>query len=174
MDPAYPLITVGDPRLRQPALAVTDLTDGRVQQLIDGMLKAVVAHNGVGLAAPQLAHPVRVLVLASRPNPRYPEAPLMVPTVVVNPVILAYDDHRQKGWEGCLSVPGQRGQVHRYRQIDVEYLDRQGKLCRQLWQGFVARIFQHEYDHLEGQLFLDRLESPADLYSEAAYQALLG
>ncbi len=172
MDPAYPLITLGDPRLRQPSLPVSDLGDPQLQHLIDAMLTAVVAHNGVGIAAPQLAHPARVLVVASRPNLRYPEAPQMDPTVVINPKILGYDDQREKGWEGCLSVPGQRGQVHRYREIEVEYLDRQGQQWRQVWQGFVARIFQHEYDHLEGQLFVDHLESESDLMSEAAYQAI--
>jgi peptide deformylase len=172
MDPSYSLITIEDPRLRQVSLPISDLANPQIQHLIDVMLTAVVAHQGVGLAAPQLAHPVRLLVVASRPNRRYPDAPLMVPTIMINPVILSYDDHREKGWEGCLSVPGQRGQVHRYRQVEVEYLDRQGQTCRQLWQGFVARIFQHEYDHLEGQLFLDRLESEADLCSEANYQAL--
>ena len=115
---------------------------------------------------------LRVLVVASRPNLRYPHAPTMAPTVLINPSLVAASDDLELGWEGCLSVPGVRGRVPRHREIEVAYLDRQGQPQRRVWEGFVARIFQHEADHLEGILFTDRIQSETDLLSEDAYQAL--
>lgn len=98
----------------------------------------------------------------------------MEPQAMINPSILGHSDDQVKGWEGCLSVPGQRGLVPRYRQIDVSYLDRHGEVHRQSLQGFVARIFQHEYDHLQGIVFLDRIENPDDILTEAEYQRQYG
>lgn len=164
------IVTLGHPVLRQRALSVTDVGSPELQQFIDQLLEATVAANGVGMAAPQLGVPQRVFIIASRPNLRYPYAPTMEPTALINPRFVAHSDDRLKGWEGCLSVPGVRGKVPRYRQVEVEYTDRWGQIQRQVWQDFVARIFQHEYDHLEGHVFLDRLESEVDLISEADFQ----
>jgi len=171
MDPSTPLITLGHPLLRQPSQAIEDPSDPGLQPFIDQMLKVMTAANGVGLAAPQLGRAQRLIVVASRPNPRYPNAPLMEPTVMLNPGLIAASDEMEKGWEGCLSVPGTRGQVRRSCTVEVAYLDRWGQPQRQVWQGFIARIFQHEYDHLEGKVFLDRVEHSGDLLSEADYQA---
>ena len=168
---AYPILTVGDPRLRLPSQPVTDIHDPQLQGLIDVLLQTIQAANGVGIAAPQLGYPQRVLVLASRPNPRYPQAPWMDPVVMINPQTLAVSDQMKRGWEGCLSVPGQRGEVERHQQVEVTYLDRQGQHQHQVWQGFVARIYQHEVDHLEGRLFIDRIDPKEKLLSELAYQA---
>ncbi|MBD2232018.1 peptide deformylase [Phormidium tenue] len=167
-----PLLTLGHPVLRQVAKPVAAVEDEAVQQLIDQLLATVRTANGVGIAAPQLGHSLRILVIASRPNLRYPHAPLMEPTVLVNPRLVSASDQLELGWEGCLSVPGVRGQVPRHQTVEVEYCDRHGQPHRQIWQGFVARIFQHEADHLEGKVFLDRVQSEADLLSEDAYQAL--
>ena len=167
-----PLLTLGDPVLRQIAQPVVAVDDGAVQQLIDQLLATVRTANGVGIAAPQLGHSLRILVIASRPNLRYPHAPLMEPTVLINPRLVAASDEMEMGWEGCLSVPGVRGQVPRHQTVEVEYCDRHGQPHRQIWEGFVARIFQHEADHLEGKVFLDRVQSEADLLTEAAYQAM--
>jgi peptide deformylase len=167
------IVTLGHSVLRQRATAVTDVESVQLQQLIDALMAATVEANGVGIAAPQLGCSQRVMVMASRPNLRYPDAPTMDPIALINPRVVAHSDDQVKGWEGCLSVPGVRGKVPRYRQVEVEYIDRQGRSQRQVWQDFVARIFQHEYDHLEGHVFLDRLESEADLISEADFQRLV-
>jgi peptide deformylase len=94
----------------------------------------------------------------------------MQPTAMINPRIIAHSSEMVKGWEGCLSVPGIRGLVPRYQTIEVEYRDRYGNLQKQELTDFIARIFQHEYDHLEGLVFLDRVENNHDLISEEEYQ----
>jgi peptide deformylase len=164
---------LGNPILRQLAQSVTNVTDPQWQEFIDSLMATAKATNGVGIAAPQVSQPYRLLIVASRPSPRYPDAPIMEPTAMINPKILTYSEEKVKGWEGCLSVPGWRGFVPRYQAISVEYLDRYGNLKRQELKDFVARIFQHEFDHLEGIVFLDRLESSQDLISEQDYQELI-
>lgn len=172
-DPSQrPVLTLGHPILRQVAQPVERVNDPALQHLIDQLLTTVGLAHGVGIAAPQMGTPLRVLVVASRPNLRYPHAPTMAPTVLINPSLVAASDDLELGWEGCLSVPGVRGRVPRHREIEVAYLDRQGQPQRRVWEGFVARIFQHEADHLEGILFTDRIQSELDLLSEDAYQAL--
>ncbi|MFQ4138855.1 peptide deformylase [Nodosilinea sp. PGN35] len=166
------VLTLGQPVLRQVAQPVESLGDQALQRLIDQMLTTVQRASGVGIAAPQLGHSLRVLVVASRPNLRYPHAPSMEPTVLVNPRLVAVSDELELGWEGCLSVPGVRGRVPRHQRVEVAYCDRYGQPQNQVWEGFVARIVQHEVDHLEGKVFLDRVESETDLLSEAAYQAM--
>ncbi|MGG6241528.1 peptide deformylase [Nodosilinea sp. AN01ver1] len=174
--PSAKVLTLGHPVLRQVAQPVVSpaaaASDGPLQQLIDQMLDTMRAANGVGIAAPQLGQALRVLVVASRPNLRYPHAPHMEPVVMLNPQVIAASDDLELGWEGCLSVPGWRGRVPRHRTVEVEYCDRYGQPQRQVWEGFVARIFQHEADHLEGRVFLDRVLSETDLLSEEAYQAI--
>ncbi|WOD40371.1 peptide deformylase [Nodosilinea sp. E11] len=167
-----PVITLGHPVLRQAAQPVVSVNAPQVQRLIERLLRAVRSAHGVGIAAPQLGASLQILVIASRPNLRYPKAPLMEPTVLINPRLVAASEATELGWEGCLSVPGVRGRVARHQTVEVDYLDRQGQPQRQVWDGFVARIFQHEADHLAGKLFLDRLEAETDLLSEAAYQAI--
>jgi peptide deformylase len=172
MDPSHGLLTLGHPLLRSRSQPVVDPRDPQLQRLIDQLLTTLTTANGVGIAAPQLGYAQRLLIVASRPNLRYPHAPTMAPTVVINPRLVAHSDEVEPGWEGCLSVPGVRGNVRRFRQVEVEYLNRQGQPQRQVWQGFIARILQHEYDHLEGKVFLDRVEQPTDLLSEVDYQAM--
>ncbi|MGF1570516.1 MAG: peptide deformylase [Nodosilinea sp.] len=171
--PHRSLVTLGDPRLRWRAQPIATIDDPSLQALIEQLLATVQTASGVGIAAPQMGWSIRLLVVASRPNLRYPNAPVMTPTVVINPQILSLSDEVEKGWEGCLSVPGVRGNVPRHQQVEVAYTDRFGQSQRQVWQGFVARIFQHEYDHLEGKVFLDRVEQETDLLAEAAYQAMV-
>lgn len=170
MNASDSIVTLGHPILRKQAQTIASVDSPQIQQLIDRLTTAAVEANGVGIAAPQLGCSVRLLVIASRPNLRYPDAPTMEPTALLNPQWVAHSDDQVKGWEGCLSVPGVRGKVPRYREVEVEYIDRWGQPQRRVWQDFVARIFQHEYDHLEGHVFLDRLESKADLMSEADFQ----
>ncbi len=167
------IIQLGNPILRSIAGPIDRIDDPSVQTLIDRLIATVKQANGVGIAAPQVAQSCRLLVVASRPNPRYPHAPEMEPTAMINPEIVAKSDAIEKDWEGCLSIPGIRGLVPRHQAIEVEYLDRHGKVCRQELTGFVARIFQHEFDHLDGNVFLDRVESTHDLMTEAEYQLKL-
>jgi peptide deformylase len=161
---------LGNPVLRQQAQLVDNIPDKRLQQLIDDLIATAVGANGVGIAAPQVSQSCRLFIVASRPNPRYPNAPQMEPTAMINPQIIAHSTEVVKGWEGCLSVPGIRGLVPRYQAIEVEYTSRNGKMQGQVFTDFVARIFQHEYDHLDGIIFLDRVESTQDLMTEQEYQ----
>lgn len=165
-----PIIQLGNPTLRQKAASVENIQDERIQELIDNLIATVSQANGVGIAATQVAESYRLLILASHPNDRYPYAPLMEPTAMINPQIIAHSDEVVKGWEGCLSVPGIRGLVPRYQSIEVEYTDRNGELKTQTLTDFVARIFQHEFDHLDGIVFVDRLESTLDMITEQEFQ----
>jgi peptide deformylase len=167
------IIELGDPILRQSAAAIDMIHDDRIQLLIDHLLATVKHSNGVGIAAPQVAQSLQLMIVASRPNPRYPNAPEMEPTPIINPRILSHSSETDKGWEGCLSIPGIRGMVPRYQAIEIESVDRTGKLQKMEMTDFVARIFQHEFDHFNGVVFLDRVESTQDLITEKAYQQLI-
>jgi peptide deformylase len=160
---------LGRPVLRQAAQHIAEPGDPAVQALIDDMLATVVEVNGVGIAAPQVYEPLRIFIVASHPNPRYPHAPEMEPTAIINPEIIWSSDEIEKGWEGCLSIPGIRGFVPRSTGIRVRYLTRAGLDREQEFTGFIARVFQHENDHLNGIVFLDRLESTGDIISEKEY-----
>jgi len=161
---------LGNPILRQIAQPVTQIHDPQIQTLIDDLIATLTPANGVGMAAPQVSESQRIIIVASRPTLRYPSAPIMAPTPMINPHIIDRSDETVKGWEGCLSIPGIRGLVPRYDTIEVEYIDRYGKRQQQELTRFVARIFQHEFDHLEGVLFIDRVESTRDLMTEDEYQ----
>jgi len=137
------------------------------------MLATLREADGVGIAAPQVYEPAALFIVASRPKPRYPEAPTMEPEVVVNPEILERSEDMIKGWEGCLSIPGIRGEVPRHRRIRARYQTAAGQQIEREFTGFVARIFQHEDDHLRGIVFLDRLESTRDIVTDREYQKLL-
>ena len=161
---------LGNPVLRRESQFVENVKDDRIQQLIDDLIFTVQQAHGVGIAAPQAAKGDRLFIVASRPNLRYPQAPKMEPTAMINPRIVATSTETAKDWEGCLSIPGIRGLVPRSKAIEIEYTSRDGKLHRQELTDFVARIFQHEHDHLDGIVFLDRVESTKELMTEDEYQ----
>ena len=161
---------LGNDVLRCKAQPINNISDQNLGRIIDNLIATVIETNGVGIAAPQVSISDRLFIMASRPNLRYPNAPKMEPTAMINPRLISHSEDRVKDWEGCLSVPGIRGLVSRYRVINVEYTNREGKLKRQELTDFMARIFQHEYDHLEGIVFLDRVESTTDLMTEDEYQ----
>ncbi len=167
------VIQLGHPLLRSQAQLVDNIQSPRIQNLIDNLIATVIKANGVGIAAPQVQSRDRIFIVASRPNPRYPNAPEMEPTPMINPRVLASSSEEAKGWEGCLSIPGIRGLVPRHQAIEIEYSDRNSKLHKQELTDFVARIFQHELDHLDGIVFIDRLQSTQDLITEQEYQKLL-
>jgi peptide deformylase len=163
------ILQLGDPILRQISQPVDSPGDDSIQVLLANLLTTLRQSNGVGIAAPQAGHLRRLLIVASRPNLRYPNAPEMEPTPMMNPRILAHSDQTVKDWEGCLSIPGIRGLVPRYTEIEMEYTTAEGKQKRQHLTDFVARIVQHELDHLDGLVFLDRLESFQDVITEQEY-----
>jgi peptide deformylase len=163
---------LGHPVLRTPASPVPLPAQGGVRELVDAMLATLRDANGVGIAAPQVYEPLRVFIVASRPNPRYPDAPSMEPEVVFNPEVIERSADLVKGWEGCLSIPGIRGNVPRHRRIVARYQTAAGAAVEREFEGFVARVFQHELDHLDGVVSLDRLESTRDVITEKEFQKL--
>jgi peptide deformylase len=164
------IIELGHPVLRQMAEPVQTPDAPHIQTLIENLIQTLQASNGVGIAAPQVEQSYQLLVIASHPNPRYPDAPEMEPLPLINPTLIAHSSEQVKGWEGCLSIPGFRARVPRFQSVEVEFCDRTGKLQRRVFTDFVARIFQHEFDHLIGQMFVDRIESTLDLVTEAEFQ----
>ena len=164
---------LGHPILRKEAGLVQNVKDSRIQNLIDDLIATVLEVNGVGIAAPQVYEPYQIFVIASHSNLRYPDAPKMEPTAIINPKINSHSSDLVKDWEGCLSIPGIRGLVPRYQSISVEYTTRDGRKKERELTDFIARIFQHEYDHLNGIVFLDRLESTKDVITEKEYQKLI-
>jgi peptide deformylase len=164
---------LGHPILRQTTHPVAKISDPAVQSLIDDMLTTVADVNGVGIAAPQVYEPLRIFIVFSRPNARYPYAPEMEPAAIVNPKIIWTSDESEKGWEGCLSIPGIRGYVPRSKRIRIMYLTRSGLSTEHEFSGFIARVFQHEYDHLNGTVFLDRLETNRDIITEKEYMRIM-
>jgi peptide deformylase len=155
--------------LRLQAQAVTDFQDDEIQQIIKTLQDTLATTQGVGIAAPQISISKRIIIIASRPTLRYPFAPLMEPTVMINPAFQALSDTREKDWEGCLSIPGIRALVPRYKEILINYTNQNGVLVEARLEGFVARVFQHEFDHLEGKVYLDRIEDNRDIFAESEY-----
>lgn len=136
------------------------------QRLIDDMIDTMREYDGVGIAAPQVHVNIRVFTMEVSSNPRYPNNPDFPLTVVVNPIVTITDDTPVDSWEGCLSVPGLRGLVSRVQALKVEGLNRHGESLSLSLQGFPARIVQHETDHLNGNVYLDRMSN----FSKLAYQ----
>ena len=167
------IVEVGHPVLRECAREVSEeeLRSDEVQRLIDDMVETMRAADGAGLAANQVAETLRIAVVEVRPgNPRYPyKAPIPL-TVVVNPVIEPLDDEVERINEGCLSVPNLRGEVPRHMSIRLRYTDRDGEEHEEVRRGLTAGTFQHELDHLDGVLFLDRVDDPATLTTWDAYE----
>jgi len=164
---------LGHPVLRAPVEPVGVPISAEIRSLIADMLLTLRDANGVGIAAPQVYESKAIFIVASRPSPRYPTAPFMDPEVVINPEIIERSSAIVKDWEGCLSIPGIRGEVPRNQEIKVRYQSIDGQLVERVFSDFVARIFQHEDDHLRGIVFLDRLESTRDVITEKEFQRRL-
>ncbi|MDJ0569527.1 MAG: peptide deformylase [Pleurocapsa sp. MO_192.B19] len=173
MKQEFTIAEIGNPILRSQAKPIQNIIDRNISELIDSLIRTAIASKGVGIAAPQISQSYRLFIVASHPSDRYPYAPTMPPTAMINPRILSHSEEVVKDWEGCLSVPGVRGLVPRYREIEVEYTTRQGETKQEILTDFIARIFQHELDHLDGILFLDRIKNQADLYTEAEYRQII-
>lgn len=164
---------LGHPVLRQTAAAVKEIKDKIVQSLIRDMMVTVGDVNGVGIAAPQVYESRRIFIMASRPNPRYPEAPDMEPMALINPEILETSKEKVKDWEGCLSIPGIRAVVPRFTWVKVRFGTVSGEKTETRFTDFLARIFQHELDHLDGKVFLDRVESNTDIVTEKEFLRII-
>lgn len=160
---------LGNPMLRTPARPVPFPLPDDVRELIDDMLATMREADGVGIAAPQVHQSLAIFIVAPRPNPRYPDAVEEPPIVAINPEIVERSAEMVRGWEGCLSIPGLRGEVPRHRRILARYQDVQGAHVVREFEDFPARIFQHEDDHLRGLVFLDRMDDLRDLACEREY-----
>jgi peptide deformylase len=156
------ILTVGHPVLRERAREVTheELASSETQAFIDDLIDTMRHANGAGLAANQVGVPIRIAAIEVGDNPRYPYKPRIPLTVVVNPIIEPLDDETVEINEGCLSVPNLRGTVTRFVNVRVRYLDRDGVAHDEVKRGLTAGTFQHECDHLDGTLFLDRVTDP--------------
>jgi peptide deformylase len=163
------IVPLGLPPLREVAAPVEDIFDPVVQTLARDMVATVISVSGLGLAAPQVGHSLRLFVLNCKSVPYFPDAPVIEPTPVFNPVILEASERRIRFWEACLSFPSIRGLVARHHHIEVEFTDIEGGRRHMVLEGLPAIVFQHELDHLDGLVFLDRLENVRDIISNEAY-----
>lgn len=161
------IMQLGSPVLREIAKPVG--LNAETLVIIENMKDTLANTQGVGIAAPQIGVSVQIMIIASRPTARYPNAPFMPQTVMLNPSFKALSGIKEKGWEGCLSVPSIRALVPRYTEIEVQYMNESGEIVTLLLNDFAARVFQHEYDHLIGRVFLDSIESTFDIISETEY-----
>lgn len=165
---------LGVPLLRDKSPEVKEITKSEIRKLINDLIATVVEVDGVGIAAPQVYKSLRIFIIASHPSPRYPKAPRMKPIALINPVVISGSEETEKDWEGCLSIPGIRGLVPRSTELTVKYFTPAGKEVKKTFTGFLARIFQHEYDHLEGKVFIDRLETTKDVITEKEFRRMFG
>lgn len=165
---------MGDPRLLRVAQPVREFDTPQLHALLRDMQDTMKAANGAGLAAPQIGVDLQVVIFGTdAPNPRYPEAPPVPRTVLVNPVITPVSDEEEEGWEGCLSVPGLRGIVPRWRRIRYSGFDEKGNRIEREAEGFHARVVQHECDHLVGKLYPMRVRDFSKFgYTEVLFPGL--
>lgn len=153
-----PILRIGDPRLRQVAEPVDRFDAPELHELIQDMFDTMAAADGAGLAAPQIGVLKRIMIFGIESSSRYRDVEVVPTTVLINPEFDIIDASRQGFWEGCLSVPGMRGYVERPAGIRYRGYDQFGELVEREADGFHAIVFQHEYDHLDGILYPDRLE----------------
>jgi peptide deformylase len=156
---------LGHPVLREPAqpLSVEEIRSPDTQRFIDDMIETMREYDGAGLAANQVHTLKQIAVIEVQANPRYPDAPEIPLTVVINPVVIALTEEMEEGWEGCLSVPDMRGRVPRYVAVRLSYHDREGRPQSVIAKDFFARVIQHETDHLNGIVYLDRMRDLSTL-----------
>jgi peptide deformylase len=156
---------LGHPVLRRVTepLSSGELQSPSCQKFIDDMVETMKEYDGVGLAADQVHASKQIAVLEVADNPRYPEKPKVPLTVLVNPKITPLTEEIEEDWEGCLSIPDLRGTVPRYKSIRVQALDRSGKELDFIANDFHARVIQHEWDHLNGKVYLDRMRDLSTL-----------
>ncbi len=151
------ILKMGDPRLLRVAPPVAAFDTPELHALIGDLFDTMAAAQGAGLAAPQIGVDLQLVVFGFTHTERYPDAPPVPATVLINPVIMPLDDTIEEAWEGCLSVPGLRGRVPRHARIRYRGFDASGRLIEREAEGFHARVVQHECDHLIGRLYPTRM-----------------
>lgn len=168
------ILKMGDPRLLRVAQPVTEFDTDALHTLVADMVDTMHAASGAGLAAPQIGVDLQVVIFGTdAPNPRYPDAPVVPRTVLVNPVITPLEGGEEDGWEGCLSVPGLRGLVPRWSRIRYTGFDLYGDPLDRTVDGFHARVVQHECDHLIGRLYPTRMRDLTQLgFTEVLFPGL--
>ena len=165
----HAILKMGDPRLLRVAPPVERFATPELRTLVDDMFETMRAVNGAGLAAPQIGVDLQLVIFGFAHNDRYPDAPPVPETVLLNPVIEAIGDEEEEGWEGCLSVPGLRGVVARHARIRYRGFDVEGRALEREAEGFHARVVQHECDHLRGILYPMRVRD----FSRFGYTSVL-
>ncbi|VVE26202.1 peptide deformylase [Pandoraea eparura] len=151
------ILKMGDPRLLRIAKPVEQFDTPELRELVADMFDTMKHANGAGLAAPQIGVDLQVVIFGFEHNERYPDAPEVPETVLINPVVTPLTQDMEEGWEGCLSVPGLRGMVNRYSMLRYEGVDQYGRAIDRVAEGFHARVVQHECDHLIGKLYPMRI-----------------
>jgi peptide deformylase len=154
----HDILKMGDPRLLRQAELVGQFDTPELHALIADLFETMYAVNGAGLAAPQIGENLQVVIFGFKKNVRYPDAPEVPETVLINPVLTPLSDEQEDGWEGCLSVPGLRGVVPRYSKLHYKGYDQYGNVIERTVDGFHARVVQHECDHLIGVLYPMRIK----------------
>ncbi|UBB24446.1 peptide deformylase [Pseudoxanthomonas japonensis] len=171
----HPILKMGDPRLLKVANPVERFDTPELHALIADMFQTMAAAGGVGLAAPQIGVDLQLVIFGFDNSDRYPDAPPVPRTILLNPVIEPLSDEMEDGWEGCLSVPGLRGVVPRHRAIRYRGFDPQGHPIDREAEGFHARVVQHECDHLIGRLYPSRIRDFSQFgYTEILFPGLQG
>jgi peptide deformylase len=169
------ILRMGDPRLLERSREVERFGTRELDQLLADMRDTMKAADGAGLAAPQIGVPLRVVIFGVEHNPRYPDAEPVPYTELVNPVLTPLGDEEEDGWEGCLSVPGLRGMVPRYKRLRYEGYDPRGHRIAREVADFHARVVQHECDHLDGILYPQRIRDMRKLgFTDVLFPELAG
>lgn len=163
------IVELGEDVLRTPCRAVDDVNDPKIQSLIDGMLDSLRRARGVGLAAPQVGVSLQLFLVSPFGKQAYPHTRIEDTLVVINPEIEKISNKTVTSWEGCLSIPGIWGLVNRPKDIRVTYTNRLGERCSEEYHEFEARVFLHEFDHLNGIVFLDKMKDLSSLMTEKSY-----
>ncbi|HSE13279.1 MAG TPA: peptide deformylase [Rudaea sp.] len=151
------ILKMGDARLLQVARPIETFGTPQLHALISDMFDTMHAAGGVGLAAPQIGVDLQLVIFGFEQSERYPDAPPVPRTILLNPRVIPLSEEMEEGWEGCLSVPGMRGAVDRYARIHYSGVDPEGRKIEREAEGFHARVVQHEYDHLIGRLYPSRI-----------------
>ncbi len=169
---ALKVVELGQPIIRAKAKKVKNPLEPRIQKLIADMVATCEKEKGVGIAAPQVSVSEQLFVIWERPTKRRPNMPTFGPEAVINPRILSKSSAKELGYEGCLSIPGILGNVPRHKKVTVAYTNGKGKQVKATFKNFRARVFQHEFDHLKGIVFLDRIKGK-DIITEKEYMKMI-
>lgn len=166
----HQILKMGDAKLLRVAEPVTQFNTPELTALVADMFETMAAANGAGLAAPQIGVNLQLVIFGFKSNPRYPDAPTVPETVLLNPVLTPLSEEMDEAWEGCLSVPGLRGLVPRWNKLRYEGVDQYGQLISREVDGFHARVVQHECDHLNGVLYPMRIRDLSQFgYTEVLF-----